>query len=265
MKTLPFVLVAALAGGAAHASPRAAAMAKVGPGEVRTAYVQDPSQPPPEVPAFWLDRTPVTNADFLAFVKAQPKWRRDHVKALYADAGYLSHWAAPLRLGQAPLKAPVTHVSWFAARAYCKAQGKRLPTEREWEVAAAAGATVKDATLDPAFVSRILAWYSRPTPKVLPDVGGSEPNAWGVQDLHEVVWEWVDDFGNTLVTSDSRENDSPDRAKFCGAAAVGAGDKNDYAAFMRTAFRSSLKGPYTVRNLGFRCARSLDAKNGASR
>ena len=42
-----------------------------------------------------------------------------------------------------------------------------------------------------------------------------------------------------------------------GAASLGARDTGDYAAFMRYAFRQSLRGAYTVHNLGFRCARGL--------
>ncbi len=250
--------VAALVLAGARPAPQAAdRMVKVGPGTVRSAYVT-PGGEPQKVEAFLLDALPVTNADFLAFVRRNEGWRKDSVRRLYADAGYLGHWSGPLELGEAVSpKAPVTHVSWFAARAYCKSRGARLPTELEWELAAAASATQKDAGGDPAFVSKILAWYSRPTPKTLPDVGQSEPNAWGVRDLHELVWEWVDDFGNSLITADSRDPNNSDAMRFCGAGAIGAGDKNDYAAFMRSAFRSSLKGPFTVKNLGFRCARSL--------
>jgi formylglycine-generating enzyme required for sulfatase activity len=39
-----------------------------------------------------------------------------------------------------------------------------------------------------------------------------------------------------------------------------AGDKQDYATFMRLAFRSSLEARYTMRTLGFRCARDVDGE-----
>jgi formylglycine-generating enzyme required for sulfatase activity len=41
---------------------------------------------------------------------------------------------------------------------------------------------------------------------------------------------------------------------FCGAGALRATDVNDYAAFMRVAFRSALQADFTGRALGFRCA-----------
>jgi formylglycine-generating enzyme required for sulfatase activity len=88
-------------------------------------------------------------------------------------------------------------------------------------------------------------------------VGRGAPSPDGVRDLHGLIWEWVEDFNDTLVSSDSRSGDDPDRLRFCGAGAIAAGDRTDYAAFMRVAFRSSLEGRFTLSNLGFRCARDL--------
>lgn len=203
-----------------------------------------------------MDPTPVTNAEFLAFVKTRPKWRRGKAPRIFADEGYLAHWSGPTELGPAaPKDAPVVRVSWFAARAYCEWKGKRLPTENEWEYAASASETAADGKRDPAFVSKLLAWYSKPNPKVFPPVRQGTPNLWGLYDLHGLVWEWVDDFGSTMVSADSRGDKDPDKLAFCGASAINAGEKGDYAAFMRHAFRSSLQGAYTVGNLGFRCVK----------
>src|ERR1035438_4611429 len=86
------------------------------------------------VGAFRLDRTPVTNGQFLDFVLRHREWQRSRVPALFADTDYLSHWEAPDRLGAAAQsEQPVTRVSWYAARAYCEESGGRLPTWSEWE------------------------------------------------------------------------------------------------------------------------------------
>ncbi|UGY92287.1 ergothioneine biosynthesis protein EgtB [Streptomyces gobiensis] len=104
-----------------------------------------------DLPAFWLDTTPVTNAAYQEFI---------------ADGGYTkSRWwhpdgwayirktqlSAPLfwrregniwlrrRFGSlepVPPAAPVMHVSWYEADAYARWAGRRLPTEAEWEKAA---------------------------------------------------------------------------------------------------------------------------------
>lgn len=242
-------LAVALAAPSALAAPR---MARVGPGMLRPTYLPDKDTKEIPVHGFLLDRTAVTNAQYLAFVRSHPLWRRDQVKPLFAEDGYLARWAGPLAPGPAaPDDAPVVQVSWFAARAYCEAQGKRLPSRDEWEYAAQAGMR------DPQMLATLLRWYGEPTPKVLPPVGRGAPSPDGVRDLHGLIWEWVEDFNDTLVSSDSRSGDDPDPLRFCGAGAIAAGDRTDYAAFMRVAFRSSLEGRFTLSNLGFRCARDL--------
>jgi sulfatase modifying factor 1 len=219
------------------------------------------SQDEPEsvsVAAFLLDARPVTNAEFLEFVRANPKWRRAAVSPLFADAGYLGHWAGELELGPlAPPNAPVVRISWFAARAYATAQGKRLPTTAEWERAAAGGFTQPIGATEPGFNQAALAWFGRPLPSPLPAVGAGRPNVFGAHDLLTLVWEWVDDFNTAMVTGESRADTGLERALFCGAAAAGARDLTNYPAFMRAGMRSSLRASYVVPNLGFRCAKSL--------
>jgi formylglycine-generating enzyme required for sulfatase activity len=197
----------------------------------------------------------VTNAEFLAFVTANPDWRRDRVAPIFAEARYLSHWQSADVLGANALPdQPVTQVSWFAAEAFCESEGARLPTWSEWEFAAAADTTRTDARSDPAWRESILAWYSRPSNEPLAPVGGAA-NAYGVRDMHSLVWEWVDDFNALLVASDSRDQGDPDRLKFCGAGSLNLRDKENYAVLMRIAMLSALKAVDTTVNLGFRCAK----------
>lgn len=246
MKTL---LALALIGSVAAAQPRRHERpVRVGPGTYEPAVPVSPTETTIAVAPFWLDREPVTNADYQAFVRANTAWQRGRAAKLVVDRDYLGHWASPTALGTARPQAPVVRVSWFAARAYCAWRGGRLPTEAEWEVAAAADARNKNASKDPAFTAAILRWYAEPTPAILPDVGG-EPNAWGVRDLHGLVWEWVEDYNAALISSDSRTTS----VNMCGAAATGK-SPDAYAAYLRVAFRSSLDARFTTPSLGFRCA-----------
>lgn len=209
------------------------------------------------VKAFYLDVLPVTNDDFLKFVRANPRWQRSPVKRLFADESYLKGWAGDLELGTNTLPdAPVTFVSWFAAKAYAQWVGKRLPTIAEWELTAAAGYTQPDGEKDLEFKRSILAWYTSPAEK-LARVGAGRTNYWGIHDLNGLVWEWVADFNTAMVTGDARSDSGLDRQLFCGSGSVGARDMSNYTAFMRYGFRSSLKADYCVHNLGFRCAKDL--------
>src|SRR3569833_308117 len=104
----------------------AADRANVGSSDFTPVLAPAPGQERVHVAAFRLDKAPVTNAQFLDFVRSHSQWRRDRVASLFADGEYLSHWAAPDALGEGALaQAPGTRVSWFAARAYCAASGAR--------------------------------------------------------------------------------------------------------------------------------------------
>ena len=210
---------------------------------------------PVQVAPFRLRTELVTNGEFLTFVKAHPEWQRDEVASILADARYLTQWGAGATLGDSALPLqPLTRVSWFAAQAYCESEHARLPSWYEWEFAAAADATRRDARKDAAWREDILGWYGRPSNVALPPVGGAA-NVYGVRDMNGLVWEWVDDFNALMVASDSRQQGDPDVLKFCGAGAISMQEKENYAVLMRIAMLSALKAADTTNNMGFRCAK----------
>ncbi len=217
---------------------------------------EDPVVEP--VSSFLMDRYPVTNREFLEFVRANPRWQKSGAKRLFADEHYLDHWAGDFDLGAARPDQPVTWVSWFAAKAYADWRGKRLPSVAEWEYAAAASPTRTDGENDPAFQLALRRWCSTPAPDELPRVGAGVPNCFGLHDLHALIWEWTVDFNSATFAGDSRGDSGIDRQLFCAAGSIGAKDTSNFPAFMRYGFRSSLKAAYTVHNLGFRCVRDLD-------
>jgi formylglycine-generating enzyme required for sulfatase activity len=251
------VLVPA-AGADGKAESPAPGMARIPAASFRPFYEPEASPPRP-VAAFWLDERAVTNGDYLAFIRDRPAWRRSQIKRLFADESYLRHWREDLDPGDPDvLDRPVVHVSWFAARAYARWAGKRLPTLEEWEVAARAGESLADASQDPAFLRRILDWYARPNPPQPPRVGSVFRNLHGVWDLHGGVWEWTENFNSVLLSGESRGDAANDNSRFCGGGAINAADAGNYAAFLRYAMRASLRATYTTANLGFRCARDAE-------
>jgi formylglycine-generating enzyme required for sulfatase activity len=212
------------------------------------------------VAAFRLDRTPVTNAQFARFLRADPEWQRDRVARLFADEQYLKHWATSTTPLTTDANKPVVHISWFAASAYCESQGGRLATWHEWEFAAAASESRRDARSDPAWRQQILNWYSQSGRGALADVGVTPANIYGVRDLHGLVWEWIEDLPAMLVANDSREQGDPNEMRFCGAGAASMEQKENYAMLMRIAMLSSMKASYTSATMGFRCANDGDVK-----
>lgn len=233
-------------------------MALIPAGTYTPLYVDDTTDQSIRVDSFLIDKYPVTNAEFLDFVKANPKWQRSKVSTLFADDSYLSHWKSDTELGpNVNPDAPVTNISWFAAKAFAQYHGKRLPTVAEWELAGMADENSSNGYDNPKYISRILSWYSKPNSFSLPSVGSVFENYYGVHDMHGLVWEWTADYFNALVTGESRANSGINRNLFCGSGSVGATDFTNYPAFMRFAFRSSLKANYTTSNLGFRCAKDI--------
>jgi iron(II)-dependent oxidoreductase len=145
-----------------------------------------------DLPAYFIDAAPVTNAQYAAFVDegggAEPlHWTRDPGGWLATEFG---------RTAPIVPDAPVVHVSFHEARAYAAWAGRRLPTEAEWE---------KAARHDPATGrSRRYPWGDAdPGPEhanlgqrhLCPAPVGAYPagaSPLGVHQLIGDVWEWVD-------------------------------------------------------------------------
>lgn len=272
--TLGVTLVAA--GLAALAAPRVMAAegtarsnpiepyAAVPGGGFRSVLPEEAAAAAAHVAPYALQRLPVTNGEYLDFVRAHPEWQRGQVPAKLADSQYLQHWYRPLEPGpQARADQPVTHVSWFAAQAYCESRRAQLPTWIEWEFAAAADEHVADARHDPAWRQTILATLTRSPGSPLAAVGLKPANLYGIHDLHGLVWEWVADFDTLFAPRAQAAHEHAgmamgpgDTAMSCGAAALSVSDPENYPMILRLAVLSSLNKNSTTADLGFRCARS---------
>jgi iron(II)-dependent oxidoreductase len=172
-------------------------------------FVYDNERPRHEVhvPDFEIDRVPVTNGDYLEFVEDGGYERRDWWSAegrawldgtrvdrplFWRGGGTEQRFDALERLDP---DLPVMHVSWYEAEAYARSRGKRLPTEAEWEKAAA---------WDPdAGESRTYPWGDEPPAAEHANLDqlafgpapvGAYPagaSAYGVLGMVGDAWEWT--------------------------------------------------------------------------
>lgn len=255
IKTINILIIALIAISYFALSKPDADMKKIKGGTFVPLYGTDSARV--RVQDFLIDVYPVTNEQYLNFIQDNPKWKRSKAIKLFVDKNYLRKWKGDLTLGkEINPNAPVTNVSWFAAKEYCECQGKRLPTMDEWEYVAMASEKKANAQADSAFNHRIVRSYESPK-TYAQDVGSTYYNYWGVADMHGLVWEWTSDFNSVLISGESRQDVDKERSLFCAGGSVNATNLMDYAAFMRYAFRGSVEARFCVQNLGFRCAKNI--------
>ncbi len=236
-----------------------AAMANIKSGKYIPLYGRDSQLV--TINSFQMDILPVTNAHYLTFVKTNKRWRKSNIKKVFADGNYLNHWKNDTTIGnEMNANSAITNVTWFAAKAYCECQGKRIPTVDEWEYVAMANENIADARKITSSNQQILAWYEKPNTSKNP-VGQSVKNYWSVYDLHGLIWEWTSDFSSIFLTDESKNDSSTNKKMFCGSGKFTKTDLMNYAAYMRYAFRESLKANYSLQNLGFRCVKDSMINN----
>jgi formylglycine-generating enzyme required for sulfatase activity len=180
------------------------------------------------LPAFYITKTPITNAQYGHFVKAGGKRP--------------PHWKGKIPRGKKDH--PVVYVSWDDAAAYCSwlstATGKtfRLPTEREWEKAAR-GSDGREypwgnrwqegrCNTDGAHV-----WDTTPVGTYSPL--GDSP--YGCVDMAGNVWEWTGSWYDSAREGRVLRGGSWDR----------------YQSYARCAYRLMLPPGDRHKDVGFRC------------
>ena len=218
--------------------------------------------------AFFMDIYEVTNAQFKAFVEANPQWQKDNIDDQFHWGSYLRDWDGnDYPVGKA--NHPVVFVSWYAAVAYANWAGKRLPTEAEWEYAARGG----------------LAGQTYPWGDTITDadanyggnVGGTTPvgeyaaNDYGLYDMAGNVWEWCLDKYDPDFYSVSGKGRNPlsgavtiqeildnfASVRTSSLRVLRGGSWLNTAQGLRVAGRNWYAPAGTFGSFGFRCARAV--------
>ncbi|MFN0126865.1 MAG: formylglycine-generating enzyme family protein [Verrucomicrobiales bacterium] len=196
-----------------------------------------------EVGGFWLGTTPVTQAQWLALRRENPS---------HFDKG-----------GQYP----VEQVSWLDAVGFARelsgrtGAALRLPEEREWEYACRAGTesalyTGEELTSADGKCLNLdeIAWYDKNSDGATHEVGGKQPNAWGLQDMLGNVWEWCADPWDAEAYAKVQRGEPAVKDEEGARRVVRGGSWFDLAWLCRAAFRLGFEPDDRRDVLGFRLA-----------
>ena len=207
--------------------------------------VKERPEHPVTVAAFRMDRTEVTNAEYLQFVNA---------------AGYSApnHWVTGRPI-EGTENMPVRFVSLEDAEAFAKWRSERdgvtyrLPTEQEWEYAARNG---DKGDLFPWGNDWSDANAVMGIADSEPSLVGSKPegkNAWGVVDLIGNVWEWTSTEIDAYPGSKMQVQKGPEKR-----IVVRGGSAHEDPAKIKvtSTFRADVSIKQKEKNLGFRLVRS---------
>lgn len=231
-----------------------------------------------ELPAFWVDRHEVTNAQFGRFIDATgyetTARQRGDSRVFLPGKGWTivagADWQHPEGIDSSLAGReghPVVHVSWYDAAAYADWAGKRLPTEAEWEAMARGG--LYDAAYPwgreeiPGGVYQAnywQGWFPDEDRGVdgfrnLAATGSFPPNRYGLHDVAGNVWEWCSDWYHADFYAQSTANDPSGpkggREKVlrggCWLSAENSGDQ------IRVYHRYRTLPTTTTNHVGFRC------------
>lgn len=256
-------------------------------GLVKPLYLDEHPRHEVVLPAFWIDATEVTNAQYKAFVRARRvrepfQWtqngynllperlRATELKSLrWIASEYFKLDVDTRRAGREELlrlmlaaqalqdRLPVTAVTWAEANRYCHWAGKRLPTEAEWEKAARGtdgrefpwGNDWNDGLTNTGDNEE---WGEGMAP-----VGYYPQNRspYGAYDMAGNAWEWVADWYQPYPGSDYfvAEAFGEKNRVIRG----GGGGMGHYALslFFRSAMRGYAAPESENADVGFRCAR----------
>jgi formylglycine-generating enzyme required for sulfatase activity len=218
------------------------------------------------VSSFYIDRHLVTNSKFKKFVDENAAWQVGHISSDLHNGNYLRHWK-PAGIPAGRENHPVVNVSWYAAMAYCRWSGKRLPTEAEWEHAARGG------------LNGLFPWGDEAADKGRTNyrgsgigstsaVGSYPANRYGLFDVAGNVWEFLADEwqpypsgaqrnpvagGDLFVRGDSFLKVKKRRV-------IRGGSYGGDPINLWVEYRDSHPPENAKEFVGFRCAKSLDVE-----
>ena len=201
-----------------------------------------------------IDRDEASLGEYLLWLRQQQRHLPEEVRKLI-DHVTTIHAMQPETLA----RWPALYVTWSEASGFCRTQGKRLPTEAEWEKAARGTS------------GNLFPWGQRPPTPALAmfgqyhvheipivasvDSGEEGRSPYGLHHMAGNAAEWVEDwFGiDYYATMPDRNPHGPAGGRY---KVVRGGSWKSAPALLRTATRGGASPDQRAATIGFRCARS---------
>lgn len=206
------------------------------------------------LPAFYIDRYPVTNAQYAAFIATTG----------YPTPKYWTHAPQmgveePFPVGAKHGTHPVVGVSYADAVAYCEWAGKRLPTETEWEKAARGGLVNQHypwGNESSRNHANTVGMWGKDTWHWTSPVGSFPPNGYGLSDMAGNVFEWCTDwYAPNYYQHSQHENPQGPEIGQTRVLRGGSWSNNVFGIYqMRCAYRFHARPETRNLTIGFRCA-----------
>ncbi len=226
-------------------------------GTFRMGSTESPDEQPVHevtVSSFLIDKYPVTNEAYEAFLEGSPLWKPGSKNRLLLDEDYLAHWPNGC-VPQAIAQHPVVWVSWWqVVKGYCAWRLARLPREAEWEFAGRG----TDGRVYPWGTHwrprrcnsyRLGAHWTSPVGEF---TEGRSP--FGVMDMSGNVWEWCADwYAPDWYRVSPREN--PIGAPYGRARVLRGGSRFNHANYVKLTKRLYFPPHRSDLSIGFRCVK----------
>jgi formylglycine-generating enzyme required for sulfatase activity len=195
------------------------------------------------VDAFYLDRAEVTNEQYERFLKATGR-------------AVPYHWVRE-RIPEGANSHPVVNVSWDDASAFCAWEGKRLPSEAEWERACRGIAEGRMYPWGDGKPSEKLARFDALSTAA---VCATAPNYFNLCDMIGNVWEWVADWygGKYYEVAPARNPAGPPDGLY--RVLRGGSWFDQPPLFLTCSYRSWARQAERSPTVGFRCAKSFPSQ-----
>jgi formylglycine-generating enzyme required for sulfatase activity len=202
--------------------------------------------------AFYIDQFEVTNDHYVDFLEAQGNQVEAGVPWLAAEKSRISQAGEKWQITTGYADHPATGVSWYGAQAYCEWRRGRLPSEAEWEKAAA-GTDGRAYPWGDQVPDQTLLNFDDNLGDTAP-VGSYSHNVspYGAYDMAGNVWEWVSDWYDDTYYAYSPAQNPPGPPKGDFKVVRGGGWHGD-AADAHAANRVGSDPAGQGNDFGFRC------------